>query len=104
MGRFKRRLREAEAAIEAGYEEGKRAVAAEVAEEWRRDAPVDTGAFKRSIRSDADSAFTDIDYAPFVEFGTSTRPARPVGRAAAARVERKVGGIVAKAIRRRLPR
>lgn len=44
-------------------------------------APVDTGrlrsSIKREIRDEAGRVYTDVEYAPYVEFGTSSTPAQP---------------------------
>lgn len=92
------------ASVGDGADDAARAIAADVAEEWRRSAPVDTGAYRDSIESDDDSAFSDIEYAHFVEFGTSNMPAQPAASEAAAREEARAAGIVTAAIARRLSR
>jgi HK97 gp10 family phage protein len=55
----------------------------------KSNAPVDSGALKNSIRSDDSdikngefSVTSELEYAPFVEFGTSKTPANPFMRSA----------------------
>ncbi|MGH9204210.1 MAG: HK97 gp10 family phage protein, partial [Vicinamibacterales bacterium] len=95
-------LYRAAATIAAAALAGQQGAAAAVADEWRDLAPVDTGAYRDSIQSDQDSAYSDIDYAIYVEFGTSERPAQPAASEAAARVQNRVGDLVAAPIRKAL--
>lgn len=100
--KLKRRLRQAQAQIEAGEEEGRRDTADFIADEWRGSVPVLTGAYMRSIDSDEDGAFATADHAPFVEFGTSVREAQPAGSEAATRGERRMPALMARRIRQEL--
>ena len=52
--------------------------------EAKHRAPVDTGRLRASIRHQIDpnglegQVFSDVDYAPYMEFGTSRAPAQPI--------------------------
>ena len=74
------------------------------AEESRKRCPVDTGRLRRGIETDIDTGeassdvigvlYDDVDYAPFVEFGTRHMRAQPFLRPgmamAEARYEREI--------------
>jgi hypothetical protein len=52
-------------------------LAQEIAATARNLAPVDTGTLRDSITAEPGRVYTDVDYAPFVEYGTSvTRRSR----------------------------
>lgn len=90
--------------MHAGSAEGQRDTAAEVAQEWRAGAPVETGEHRDGIRSDDEGAYATADHSPFVEFGTSTHTAHQDGSGAAHRVAGRMPKIVGNEIRKRLPR
>jgi len=50
-------------------------------------APVDTGTLRDSIRYEDGRVYTDVEYAPFVEYGTVNAPAQPFMRPAADTVD-----------------
>jgi hypothetical protein len=65
------------AGIEDGAVSGQLAAAEAIAEDWRADAPVDTGEYADSIEADEDGAFATAPHAVFVWFGTSTHAPQP---------------------------
>lgn len=76
-----KRDRNAVATIKALTEDALDEIAADVETYAKRLAPVDTGAMKRSIRTDSTPGKREIgaavDYSGFVERGTSRAPAQP---------------------------
>lgn len=58
-----------------------------VAEDARARAPVDTGTLQGSITYDDGAVTSDVEYAPFVEYGTATNAAQPFMRPAADTVD-----------------
>jgi len=50
-------------------------------------APVDTGRLQGSINAEGGTVATDVEYAAFVEYGTSDTPAQPFMRPAADTVD-----------------
>ena len=104
VGRLRAAVSNLRAQMHAGSRDGQQAVARAVSRDWKANAPVDTGAYRDSIGADDDGAFATAEHGPFVEFGTSTHPAQPVGSEAAARAEQSMPGVVAAKIKRRLPR
>lgn len=73
-------------------------LADDVAELARQAVPVDTGVLQESIETDGERVFTDVAYAGFVEYGTSSTPAQPFMRPAADTVNPEASELVAKAI------
>jgi HK97 gp10 family phage protein len=57
--------------------------AEDIAEDARGYTPVETGRLRDSIYSDENEVGTDVEYAPFVEYGTVNMPAQPFLRPAA---------------------
>lgn len=68
----------------------------------KQNAPVDTGHLRRSISSETNGLegelFTNVEYAPFVEYGTSNQSAQPFMLPAQQEMEKKLNDEVAKAI------
>lgn len=62
-------------------------MAEDVAAAARELAPVQTGRLRDSITSDGNRAYTDVEYAPFVEYGTANMSAEPFLRPAADTVD-----------------
>jgi hypothetical protein len=104
MAKLNRRTIEAATLTIVAAEDAQRDGAEAVAEQWRQGAPVETGAYRDSIQAADDAAYSDIDYAPFVEFGTFSRPAQPAGSRAGAVVANHFGRDVAVKIARSLRR
>lgn len=73
--------RAVEAAMLAELKRRNEAAAIAVEGEAKKLAPVDTGRLRASITRDADLTGaivgTNVEYAPFVELGTSKQPAQP---------------------------
>ncbi len=65
----------------------KAALAQDVAVDAAAMAPVDTGQLRDSITAEADRVTTDVEYAAYVEYGTSDTPAQPFMRPAADTVD-----------------
>ncbi len=104
MAKLNRKLVEAAVFTIEAATEAQRDGAEAVVEEWLQGAPVETGAYRDSIQADDDGAYSDIGYAPFVEFGTFSRPAQPAGSRAAAITGNHFARDVAAKIRRNLRR
>lgn len=88
---------------EEGASRGAAMTADAIAEDWRGDAPVDTGEYRDSITHDDESAFSNDPKAPFVEFGTSTHVAQPAATGAAERGRKRMPDQIAKSIKAELP-
>lgn len=88
--------------VESGAERGQAGASEAIASDWRAEVPVDTGEYQNSIGADEDGAAATARHAPFVEFGTSTRPAQPAGAVAAEAARSKMPRQVADAVRREL--
>lgn len=73
-------------------------VASGVADTARSLAPVLTGTLRDSIVAEDQAVRTDVPYAPFVEYGTSTTPAQPFMRPAADTADGGAAEVVAKQI------
>lgn len=66
----------------------------------RLNAPVDTGALADSIRNDRGHVTVEVDYAAYVEYGTSDTPPQPFLRPAADTVnDSRALGIAASVMR-----
>lgn len=96
-------LRRLASGMTEGADAGQDATAELIADDWRENAPVDTGEYRDSIDHDADGAFATAVHAPFPEFGTSTQAAQPAGTMAAERGRSAMPALVAREIKRRLP-
>lgn len=72
-----------EVAGEAATVSVKEQLAQEIAATARSLVPVETGTLRDSITAEPGRVYTDVDYAPFVEYGTSVDPAQPFLRPAA---------------------
>lgn len=59
-----------------------------VADEMRRNAPVDTGALRDSIEVTDDGVIVDVPYGAFVEYGTSDTAPQPFASPAVNRLAR----------------
>jgi HK97 gp10 family phage protein len=92
------RLARAAAIGEVAQHAAQTELAEEVASVARQLSPVDTGTLQASITADADRVYTDVAYAPFVEYGTSDTPAQPFMRPAADEADGTRSEAVAKAI------
>lgn len=79
LGRFARMAVASEVAADTATS----MIAERVAATARAKAPVATGRLRDSITADKDRVYTDVEYAPFVEYGTATDPAQPFLRPAA---------------------
>lgn len=82
-------------------------VAIDVEREAKRNTPVDTGRLRSSLGVEVVDALglqrdvaTNVEYAPFVEFGTSTQPAQPFLTPAREKAAGRIPEIVAKHVRR----
>lgn len=83
LARFARTAIVAEAAVDVQ----KDVLADDVERTAESLAPVDTGRLRDSIRSEGGRVYTDVEYAGFVEYGTSDTPAQPFMRPAADTVD-----------------
>jgi hypothetical protein len=90
------------AAAEAGAAEGEADAAGLIAEEWRRDAPVDTGEYRDSIDVRGGDVFATAAHAAFVWFGTWSHVAQP-SDSAIERGRSEAPRIIGDRIKRRLP-
>ncbi len=63
------------------------ALAEDVATDAQAMVPIDTGRLRDSITAEADRVTTDVEYASYVEYGTSDTPAQPYMRPAADTVD-----------------
>jgi HK97 gp10 family phage protein len=66
----------------------KREWAEKVAEEMRRNAPVDTGALRESIQATSDGVQVGVRYGAYVEYGTSRTAPQPFTGPSVARLRR----------------
>lgn len=105
-GRVRRRIRE----LSAGMRTGGQTAAAETAEAIRQRAknlaPVDTGKLRDSIRTDKVGPDQyevgpgdEVEYAMYVEYGTSRTPAQPYMRPAVEAERRQFTRRVARSVR-----
>lgn len=104
LDRLRRATRRLASGMTEGAEDGQDATAELIAEDWRDNAPVETGEYRDSIDHDDEAVFATAEHVPFVEFGTSTQTAQPAGTMAAEIGKRKMPGEVGDAVKRRLPR
>lgn len=96
LARFARAAAIGEAAANAATDD----LATQVASDAASRAPVDTGTLRDSIIHDGGRVYTDVEYAPFVEYGTSDMPAQPFMRPAADTVDGEHATEVAAALMR----
>lgn len=75
-------------------------LAQEVASTARAIVPVDTGRLRDSIMAASDRVFTEVDYAAYVEYGTSERAPQPFLRPAADTANGEVAAGAAAAVMR----
>jgi hypothetical protein len=104
LGRLRSALERLRVSMHAGALEGEQATAQAVSADWKSNAPVETGEYRDSIGVVPEGVGATAEHGPFVEFGTSRTRAQPVGTEAADRGARKMPGIVAVTVKRRLPR
>lgn len=83
IARFLRGVAVGEIAVIEGQEQ----LAEDVEGAAKAGAPVDTGALRDSITHDHERVYTDLYYAPFVEYGTATNGPQPFLRPAADTVD-----------------
>jgi len=83
---------------EVAAREATDALADEVVGLARAYVPVDTGNLQASIQKGEGGVYSDVEYAPFVEYGTSDTPAQPFMRPAADSANDSRALSVAKAI------
>ena len=89
-------------------ERGSAAAVADVVEETttsaKRNAPVDTRALQNSIKGEVSgttgTVTTGVDYAPYVEYGTSRSPAQPFMRPAAEEARNRFKRIATNEVRK----
>lgn len=95
--------------VQAGIKTASTDTAEEIKDDARSNAPVDTGDLKAAItvRSTPTGAEVgvfdpDVDYGPYLEFGTSHMPARPFMTSAVVSERPRYPGRVIREVRRRL--
>lgn len=104
MSRIEQTAREMVVASRAAITE----VAVGVTNLAKQYCPVDTGRLRSSISFEVDTRATatvgtNVEYAPYVEYGTSRMAAQPYLRPAVHEYEAKMRGIVVDVIRRDVP-
>ncbi len=104
MANLNRKLADLAAGMHRGASEGRAEATEDVAEDWRREAPVDTGEHRAGIVATDEGAAATAEHSPYVEYGTRTHRAHGDGRAAAARAAVSMPATVARNVKRRLPR
>jgi HK97 gp10 family phage protein len=109
LDELRKQLVDAEKAIRAGLRDAVQESIDAIRNDARRDVPVDTGKLRDSIEAaPGPSGLSGIvgtfgvHYAPFVEHGTSKRPARPFMLPAAERERRRLPDRISDAVEAKL--
>lgn len=106
LDKLLKRFEEIEKAVEDGTEAALEQFGVIVQEDAKRYCPVDTGRLQGSIKSKVENntviVGTDVEYAAYVEFGTSRQRPQPYLTPAFEQNKRKLKDLVAKEIEDRL--
>lgn len=104
MANLNRKLTDLERSMHRGAAAGEKDTIDDLAEDWRREAPVLTGEHRAGIVETDDGVAATAEHSVYVEYGTRTHRAHGDGRAAAARAAASMPAKVAINVKRRLPR
>lgn len=106
LDKLYKRLDEIEKAVEEGVAAGLEEFGVKVQEDAKRYCPVDTGRLQESIKVETDAngitIGTDVEYAAYVEFGTSRQRPQPYLTPAFEQNKNKIEDMIAKEIEKRL--